>query len=129
MAEMAVELVAVERKVWSGTATSVFGRTTEGELGVLPGHVPLLGELVDGVVTIETTDGETVTAAVHGGFLSVTGERVSVLAETAELAEEIDVSRARTAVERAESDSEDEEDAEASRARAQARLRAAGETV
>lgn len=128
MAEMAVELVAVERKVWSGTATSVFARTTEGELGVLPGHVPLLGELVDGVVTIETTDGETVTAAVHGGFLSVTGERVSVLAETAELAEEIDVSRARSALERAESDSEDEE-AEAARARAQARVRAAGETV
>ena len=129
MAEMAVELVAVERKVWSGTATSVFARTTEGELGVLPGHVPLLGELVDGgVVTIETTDGEKVTAAVHGGFLSVTGERVSVLAETAELAEEIDVSRARSALERAESDSEDEE-AEAVRARAQARLRAAGETV
>ena len=129
MAEMAVELVAVERKVWSGTATSVFARTTEGELGVLPGHVPLLGELVDGgVVTIETTDGEKVTAAVHGGFLSVTGERVSVLAETAELAEEIDVSRARSALERVESDSEDEE-AEAARARAEARLRAAGETV
>jgi F-type H+-transporting ATPase subunit epsilon len=127
VAEMAVELVAVERKVWSGTATSVFARTTEGELGVLPGHVPLLGELVDGgVVTIETTDGETVTAAVHGGFLSVTGERVSVLAETAELAEEIDVSRARSALERV--DSEDEE-AEAARARAEARLRAAGETV
>ncbi len=128
MAEMAVELVAVERKVWSGSATSVFARTTEGELGVLPGHVPLLGELVDGVVTIETTDGETVTAAVHGGFLSVTGDRVSVLAESAELAEEIDVSRARSALERTESDSEDEE-AEAIRARAQARLRAAGETV
>jgi F-type H+-transporting ATPase subunit epsilon len=127
VAEMAVELVAVERKVWSGTATSLFARTTEGELGVLPGHVPLLGELVDGgVVTIETTDGETVTAAVHGGFLSVTGERVSVLAETAELAEEIDVSRARSALERV--DSEDEE-AEAARARAEARLRAAGETV
>lgn len=129
MAEMAVELVAVERKVWSGTATSLFARTTEGELGVLPGHVPLLGELVDGgVVTIETTDGEKVTAAVHGGFLSVTGDRVSVLAETAELAEEIDVSRARSALERVESDSEDEE-AEAARARAEARLRAAGETV
>ncbi len=128
MAEMAVELVAVEREVWSGTATSVFARTTEGELGVLPGHVPLLGELVDGVVTIETTDGEKVTAAVHGGFLSVTGDRVSVLAETAELAEEIDVSRARSALERVESDSEDEE-AETARARAEARLRAAGETV
>lgn len=128
MAEMAVELVAVERKVWSGTATSVFARTTEGELGVLPGHVPLLGELVDGVVTIETTDGETVTAAVHGGFLSVTGDRVSVLAETAELAEEIDVSQARSVLERA-SDAEDEEEAEADRARAEARLRAAGETV
>ncbi|MPZ66399.1 MAG: F0F1 ATP synthase subunit epsilon [Pseudonocardiaceae bacterium] len=126
MAEMSVELVAVERRVWSGKASSVFARTTEGELGVLPGHAPLLGELVEGgVVKVRTPDGETVTAAVFGGFLSVTGEKVSVLAEAAELAAEIDVNAAREVLRSAE----DGEDASSARARAAARLKAAGETV
>lgn len=126
MAEMSVELVAVERRVWSGTASSVFARTTEGELGVLPGHAPLLGELVEGgVVKVRTSDGETVMAAVFGGFLSVTAEKVSVLAEAAELADEIDVTAAREVL-RSAQDGEDESSA---RARATARLKAAGETV
>lgn len=130
MAEMSVELVAVERRVWSGTATSVFARTTEGELGVLPGHAPLLGELVEGgVVTVTTVDGETVTAAVFGGFLSVTGEKVSVLAEAAELADEIDVQAARDALQRTESAEPDDQDAASARQRATARLKAVGETV
>ena len=121
MAEISVELVAVERRLWSGTATMVVAQTTEGELGVLPGHEPLLGQLVEGgVVRIRTADGETVTAAVHGGFLSVTGEGVSILAESAELAEEINVEQAR-----AELTAEDEDE----RARAAGRLRAAGQTV
>ncbi len=129
MAEMSVELVAVERRVWSGKASSLFARTTEGELGVLPGHAPLLGELVEGgVVTVRTADGETVTAAVFGGFLSVTGEKVSVLAEAAELAEEIDVKAAREVLRQAES-ADDSEDASSARARATARVKAAGETV
>lgn len=129
MAEMSVELVAVERKVWSGKATSVFAETTEGELGVLPGHTPLLGELVEGgIVKIYTTDGETVTAAVFGGFLSITGEKVSVLAEAAELAEEIDPKAARDALAKADSEA-DPERAESAKARATARLRAVGETV
>lgn len=119
MAEMTVELVAVERRLWSGKATIVVAQTTEGELGILPGHESMLGALVDGVVLIRTTDGTTVTAAVHGGFLSITGERVSVLAETAELAEEIDVAGAQRDLEH-----EDEE----TRARAAAQLRAAGRT-
>ncbi|MGH3915809.1 MAG: F0F1 ATP synthase subunit epsilon [Pseudonocardiaceae bacterium] len=129
MAEMSVELVAVERQVWSGTATSVFAKTTTGELGILPGHTPLLGELVEGgIVKITTADGETVTAAVFGGFLSVTGDKVSVLAEAAELAQEIDPQAARDALAQADSE-EDPEQAESVRARATARLKAVGETV
>ena len=129
MAEMSVELVAVERKVWSGKASSVFAETTEGELGVLPGHTPLLGELVEGgIVKIDTADGETVTAAVFGGFLSITGEKVSVLAEAAELAEEIDPKAAREALAQADSEP-DPEQAESAKARATARLKAVGETV
>jgi F-type H+-transporting ATPase subunit epsilon len=122
VAEISVELVAVERRLWSGTATMVVAQTTEGELGVLPGHEPLLGQLVEGgVVKIRTADGETVMAAVHGGFLSVTGDGVSILAESAELAEEINVEQARAELTGAEDDDE--------RARAAGRLRAAGQTV
>ena len=73
MATLQVELVAVERKIWSGEATMVIARTTEGELGVLPGHAPLLGQLAEGgVVTIRTESGDDVIVAAHGGFLSVT---------------------------------------------------------
>jgi F-type H+-transporting ATPase subunit epsilon len=129
VAEMSVELVAVERKVWSGHATSVFAETTEGELGVLPGHTPLLGELVEGgIVKVTTTDGETVTAAVFGGFLSVTGEKVSVLAEAAELSDEIDEQAARDALAQADAE-EDQDRADSVRARATARLKAVGQDV
>ena len=99
MAEMAVQLVAVERRLWSGTATMVVAQTTEGEIGILPGHEPLLGQLVEGgTVAVTTTDGERIVAAVHGGFLSVTAGSVSVLAESADLSDEIDVEAARTAL-------------------------------
>ena len=119
MAEMSVQLVAVERRLWSGTGTFVSAQTTEGEIGILPGHEPVLGQLIEGgVVKVRTTDGETITAAVQGGFLSVTGDAVSILAESADLAEEIDVEAAK-----AELSSEDAD----ARARAQGRIRAAGQ--
>ncbi|GGM35132.1 ATP synthase epsilon chain [Longimycelium tulufanense] len=121
MAEMSVQLVAVERRLWSGKASMVVAQTTEGEIGILPGHEPVLGQLVEGgVVRITETSGDVVTAAVHGGFLSVTGAGVSVLAEAAELAHEIDVERAREELTRGD---------EEARARAIARLRAAGHPV
>jgi F-type H+-transporting ATPase subunit epsilon len=129
VATLQVELVAVERKIWSGEATMVIARTTEGELGVLPGHAPLLGELAGGgVVTIRTESGEDVVVAAHGGFLSVTERGVSILAETAEIAGEIDVERAREALRRAEGAGDDPEAVDAAR-RAQSRLRAAGESA
>lgn len=79
-----VELVAVEEKVWSGDAEMVLARTTEGELGVLPGHAPLLGQLAEpGQVRIKLPGGEQLTYDVTGGFLSVTDEGVTVLAESA----------------------------------------------
>ncbi len=129
MATLQVELVAVERTIWSGEASMVIARTTEGEIGILPGHTPLLGELAPGgVVTIRSTEGEDVVAAAHGGFLSVTGEGVSILAETAEISSDIDVERAREALRRAEQDGDDPEQLAAAR-RAQSRLRAAGQSV
>ncbi len=125
MAELHVELVAVEQEVWSGEASEVIARTTEGELGILPGHTPLLGELAAGAtVRILQEGGDEVVAAVHGGFLSVTEEGVTVLAEVAELKDDIDVDRARTALERARS----EEDTAAER-RAESRLAASGQSA
>ena len=128
MATMQVELVSVERALWSGEATAVFARTTEGELGILPGHAPLLGALEPGwVVRIDRVDEPALNVAVHGGFLSVRTDAVSVLAEMAEMSDDIDVARARAAHDRAEKEAGAE--AEQALLRAQARLRAAGETV
>jgi len=128
MATMHVELVSIERALWSGEATAVFGRTTEGELGILPGHTPLLGALEPGYpVRIVQEGGEELRVAVHGGFLSVHRDGVSVLAEQAEMADEIDVARARESLNRSEGDEDPDE--VAARNRAMARLRAAGEQV
>ncbi|QXG77010.1 F0F1 ATP synthase subunit epsilon [Modestobacter sp. L9-4] len=127
MATLQVELVAVEKMIWSGEASMVIARTTEGELGVLPGHAPLLGELAPGgVVTIRSESGDDLVVAAHGGFLSVTERGVSILAETAELSGDIDVERAREALRRAEAAGDDPEALAAAR-RAESRLRAAGQ--
>lgn len=121
---MQVELVAVERRVWSGEASFVFARTTVGEIGVLPGHEPTLAQLEEaGIVRIDSTDGNSTTVAVHGGFLHITPEGVTILAESAEIGEDIDVSRARSALDRADTS---ESEGAAAAARAQARLKAAG---
>ncbi|WP_026924817.1 F0F1 ATP synthase subunit epsilon [Glycomyces arizonensis] len=82
--QLNVELVAVESKVWSGEATAVYARTTEGELGILPGHQPLLGELKVGSEVRVQTDGGEHAWRTEGGFLSVTADGVTILAETAE---------------------------------------------
>ena len=127
-----VRLVAADREVWSGEATTVVARTTEGEIGILPGHAPLLGVLVNGPVRIRQAGGGDVEAAVHGGFLSVADDQVAVLAEVAELADEIDVDRAqraldaarRAAAERLAEEGDDE--SHAAIHRAETRLRVAG---
>ncbi len=126
MTTMQVEVVSVERPIWSGAANAVYARTTDGEVGVLPGHTPLLGALEPGwVVRIDRADGPQLRVAVHGGFLSVRNEGVSVLAELAETADDIDVARARAALERAD----ESDEGVAARHRALARLRAVGESV
>ncbi len=128
MAEMNVELVAVDRQVWSGRATSVIVRTVEGDIGVLPGHAPLLAQLKEGFsARIVISGGEEIAVALHGGFLSVTKDRVSILAEDAQLASEIDVAQARADYADAERHADGLESAELLRARAQ--LLAAGHSV
>lgn len=116
MAEFTVDLVSVDRLLWSGTATMVTAETVEGEIGVLPGHEPLLGQLADyGVVTITPVDGEKKIAAVQGGFLSVSVDKVTVLADIAVWADEVD---------RAEADANINSDYYPDRATARAGLKA-----
>jgi F-type H+-transporting ATPase subunit epsilon len=124
---MSVELVAADRTVWTGEADMVIARTADGEIGVLPNHSPVLGVLVEGAVQVRQADGQVLAAAVHGGFLSIADNTVAILAEQVELAEDIDVSRAQQARDRATGGGGDDEDEDrrAARARAEARLRAA----
>jgi F-type H+-transporting ATPase subunit epsilon len=119
-----LELVAADRVVWSGEATMVIARTIEGEVGILANHAPLLGVLAPGTVEIRPEDGSPMIAAVDGGFLSVAHNRISILAERADLADDIDVSEARRDVERAREDGDDSERSQRAIAAAEARLAA-----
>ncbi|GAB3196459.1 F0F1 ATP synthase subunit epsilon [Nocardioides hungaricus] len=119
-----VELVAADRTVWSGEAEMVIARTTEGDVGILRGHAPLLSVLTDAVVEISTVEDGVVVAAVDGGFLSVAGDRVSVLSQQALLPEEIDVDEARVELEEARSLIGANDEAERRLRRAEARIRA-----
>ena len=119
MAELDVDIVAVERKIWSGKATFVFTRTTSGEIGILPRHIPLVAQLVDdAMVRVEREGEDDLRIAVDGGFLSVTEEAVTVLAESAEFESEINEAAA-------QQDAESDDPATAAKGRA--RLRALGQ--
>ncbi|HEV7422192.1 MAG TPA: F0F1 ATP synthase subunit epsilon [Mycobacterium sp.] len=118
--ELDVEIVAVDRKLWSGKATFVFTRTTAGEIGILPRHIPLVAQLVDdAVVRVEREGEDDLRIAVDGGgFLSVTEEAVRILVENAEFESEINADAAKQ-----DSESDDERTA----AWGRARLRALGQ--
>ncbi len=81
MSSLKVEMVAADRKVWEGEAKFVRARSISGELGILPGHAPLLGILVEGEVAIESLEGGRSTVMVDGGFLSVDSDVVTIVAE------------------------------------------------
>jgi F-type H+-transporting ATPase subunit epsilon len=119
-----VELVAADRRVWSGEAKMVIARTTEGDIGVLANHEPTLSVMVDGIVEVWGTDGEVLVAACDAGFFSVAHNRVSVLSEHAELSHEIDLEKARQVIEHSDQTGEPIEDRDAAVRRAQARIRA-----
>lgn len=80
MSSLNVEIVAADRKVWSGEATMVAARSIDGELGILPGHTPVLGVLVSGDVRIKTSGGEA-TATIDSGFLAVDHDQVTIVAD------------------------------------------------
>lgn len=122
-----VFLVSPEREIWSGRATIVVARGTEGEVGILAGHAPMLVELGIAPVFITTEGGERVAAAVDGGFLHVVSEgletRVDILAEHAELEHEIDVEEARREADEAERQLREHVDSRAAARLARARVR------
>ena len=120
-----VELVAADRLVWSGEAKMVIARTTEGDVGILPNHAPMLSLMVDGIVDVTTAENETWIAAVDAGFLSVANNRISILSEHAEMSHEIDLEKARADLERAKTAGELLHDQEEAVRRAEARIRAA----
>ena len=107
-ADLQVELVAADRVVWSGRASMVLARTTEGDVGILRDHSPVLSVLVPGVIDITPEDGDHVVAAVDGGFLSVAANRASILAERTTLAGDIDVSAAQAELEAARGEEGDD---------------------
>jgi F-type H+-transporting ATPase subunit epsilon len=137
MAEsIVVEVVSPEAVLYSGVADMVVTRTLEGgEVAFQAGHAAFLGALVENHTRVFQTDGTVQDIAIHRGFVEVSGNptRVSILSDTAELAEDIDVERAKAALERHQRmlrsqsvESSMVDVATAGRDRAQARLRATG---
>ena len=123
MAELTVNVVSAERALWSGSAKSVVAKTPEGEIGIMPGHEPVLALLVESPLRVEQANGTKMLVAVHGGFFSVDSNVVNVIAEIAELAEDIDVDRAKVAL--AAAQAANDEDTSALR-RAETRITVAG---
>ena len=123
-----VELVVPDRELWSGDASMVIAKTTEGDIGVLTGRAPVFGVLAEGsLVEIVTGDETRVRAAVSGGFLSVADDEVSILAAQAQLGPEVNADEAQRELDTAlaEAGTGPEEPADAKYARAL--LRAAGQ--
>ncbi len=148
MATFAASLLTPERILLEEDVQAVFLRTDGGDAAFMPGYTPLIGAIVPGIVRFQHEDGTEERVAVHGGFVQVDPDHVTVLAPVAERAEDIDVERARRALEvatdlvaelggaRSTAGDEDEEargdralaDAEAAQRRAEVRLEVAGAT-
>jgi F-type H+-transporting ATPase subunit epsilon len=97
-----IEIVTPERKLVSDEATEIIIPGKRGYMGILPGHAPLISELAVGEISYRKVDGSTRHLACAWGFVEVLPDKVTILAEIAESAEDIDVERARAARERAE---------------------------
>ena len=140
MATLKVEIVTPESTLWAGEATALIARSSDGDFTILPQHTETVGDIVPGVVRVETTEGE-LAFAVHGGYFQVGPDEdgntlATVLAGIAERTSEIDVARAQASKDQAEADiardsRSDEQDASsqalavAALERAELRLRAA----
>jgi F-type H+-transporting ATPase subunit epsilon len=86
MAVLKVDVVSADSQIWSGEAEMVVARTTEGEIGILPGHEPLLAVLASGEVRVTQSGGRKIVANADEGFLSVENDTVTIVAREAALA-------------------------------------------
>lgn len=126
MATTHTELVTPTRTLFSGEAEFVLCRSAGGEIAFLADHMPYLGVLEPGLVRVDQEGGDSLKLAVHGGFVEVRDNRVIMLADVAEPAEEIDAERARRALDAAEqrlSSAGSDGDAEAAAAKRRAEVR------
>jgi F-type H+-transporting ATPase subunit epsilon len=98
---MQVDLVSPEGPVYSAEATMVVARSADGDIAFQTGHVPFVGVLQADRVKVFLPDGSEQLIAVHRGFVEVSGDRVTILSDVAELAERLDPERAKAALERA----------------------------
>ena len=80
-----VDVVSPEATVWSGTATFLLAKTPDGELGIMANHEPLMGALVTGAVVVEAEDGDRTTIGVHGAFLQVLENQVTLITDRAQI--------------------------------------------
>ncbi len=97
-----VDIVSAETEIFSGTATMVFAPAEMGEVGIAPRHTPLLTRLKPGEVRVQTQEGEELSFFVSGGMLEIQPHVVTVLADTAIRADDLDEAQALEARERAE---------------------------
>ncbi|MCU1456952.1 MAG: synthase, epsilon subunit [Actinomycetia bacterium] len=124
-----VELVSPEKVLFQGEADMVVCRPSDGDIAFLPGHTPYLGALGIGVLRVLLPDSGELEFAVHGGFVEVANDRVLVLSDVAEVPDQIDVARARSAKERAEaaiSGGDESDETKEALQRANTRLAVAG---
>lgn len=128
---LTLEMVTPEKVAWSAGADFVVLPAMEGEMGILPSHQPYLVQLTAGEVRV-TENGQTKRFAISGGFAEVKDNKVSLFAETAELADQIDAERAKQSLEKAKAETTRKDldpmqlmAAEAAMRRAQVRLRVA----
>ena len=121
---MHVELVSPEQVLYEGEAKMVVVRTLGGgDIAFEENHAPFLGALADWPARVKFEDGSQAWFAVHGGFVEVSHDRVTILSDVAELASQIDVTRARQAADRAEGHMRDSHDAECEAALRRAHVR------
>ena len=101
MKTLTVNIVTPDGPVYDSEVDMIIANTASGEIGILPGHIPMVAPLVVGAVKLKK-DGKTEYVALSGGFVEVRPEKVSILTQSAEVASSIDLARAKEALKRAE---------------------------
>ncbi|WP_108306027.1 F0F1 ATP synthase subunit epsilon [Metalysinibacillus jejuensis] len=102
MKTVTVNIVTPDGPVYDSDVSMVIVKTTSGEMGILAGHIPMVAPLAVGAVKLKLADNKEEVVAVTGGFVEVRPDKISILAPAAEVADSIDLARAKEALARAE---------------------------